>query len=173
MDSAGLRSLIRDIPDHPVAGVTYRDVTPLLGDAAGFAATIDGLASPFVGRCDMVVGIEARGFIFGAPVAHRLGVGFVPIRKPAKLPHETVSRSYALEYGVDTLEMHRDALGGNHRVLIVDDVLATGGTAEAAAALVALSGASLCGFAFVIEIAAFGGRARLGEHLVEVLVRYD
>ena len=156
-----------------MAGVTFRDVTPLLGDAAGFAAAVEALAAPFADRCDMVVGIEARGFIFGAPVAHRLGVGFVPIRKPAKLPHETVSRSYALEYGVDTLEMHRDALRRGHRVLIVDDVLATGGTAEAAADLVGSSGADVCGLAFVIEIAGLGGRARLGEHLVDVLVRYD
>lgn len=173
MDPAGVRSLIRDISDHPVPGVTFRDVTPLLGDATGFSTVVEALAVPFADCCDIVVGVEARGFIFGAAVAYRLGVGFVPIRKPAKLPHETVSRPYALEYGEDTLEMHRDALHSGQRVLIVDDVLATGGTAEAAAALVASSGASICGLAFVIEIAALGGRGRLGEHLVEVVVRYD
>ena len=173
MDPSGVRALIRDIPDFPTPGILFRDITPLLADAAGFGAVIEGLAEPFVGECDVVVGVEARGFIFGAPVAHRLGVGFVPIRKPEKLPHDTVTQSYDLEYGTDTLEMHRDALDANRRVLIVDDVLATGGTAAAAAALVISTGASVVGLAFVLEIAALRGRERLGNLPAHVLVRYD
>jgi adenine phosphoribosyltransferase len=170
MDSDQLRSYIRDIEDFPQAGVTFRDITPLLGDASAFDAAVEALASPFFGRVDVVAGVEARGFILAAPVARRLGAGFVPIRKPGKLPWETISQSYELEYGIDTLEVHVDAVGSGERVLLIDDVLATGGTAGAAVSLLEGTGASIVGVAFLLELEALGGRALLeGQPIHSVL----
>ena len=141
-----------------------------MADAAGFGAVVDGLSEPFMGECDIVAAVEARGFIFGAPVAHRLGVGFVPIRKPGKLPHERLSQPYALEYGEDMVEIHLDAVGPGSRVLIVDDVLATGGTAAASVALIEATGATIVAVAFVIELSGLGGRRRLGDHRIHSLL---
>lgn len=166
-----LKQLIREVPDFPQPGILFKDITTLLRDPEGFRTAIECLVEPHRGApLDQIVGIESRGFILGAAIADRLGVGFVPIRKPGKLPAETVSASYALEYGTDTLEMHRDALGGGHRVLIVDDLLATGGTARAAVNLVKECGAEVAGLAFLIELAGLNGRAQLpGEQLFAVM----
>ena len=162
MPAPDLRALIRDIPDWPQPGVGFKDITPLLGDAVGFAHVVDRLAEHFTGRgVDKVVGIEARGFVIAAPIAHRLGAGLVPIRKPGKLPWTTQSQEYALEYGSGTLEIHTDAVAAGERVAVVDDVLATGGTAAAAAALVEAIGGEVVGLGFVIELAFLGGAARL------------
>ena len=159
-----LAAHIRDIPDFPSPGIVFKDITPLLGHPAAFAATIDGLADPFIGRgITKVVGIEARGFVVAAPVAHRLGAGFVPARKPGKLPWGTASEAYELEYGTDSLEIHTDAVESGERVLIVDDVIATGGTAAATIRLVESLGGVVVGLAFVIELAFLGGAARLGD----------
>ncbi len=164
---------IRAIPDFPEPGILFRDITPLLADAGAMHATIDALTAPFGdARIDQVVGIESRGFLFGIPVAYLLGTGFVPIRKKGKLPSVTISEEYALEYGANTVEMHSDALRPGQRVLIVDDLLATGGTAAAATALVRLLGAEVVGLAFVIELAALNGRARLGDSPVFTLIEY-
>ena len=173
MDPLGIRSLVRDVADFPAPGVRFRDVTPLLADAAGFGAVVDALAIPFIDECDVVAAVEARGFIFGAPVAHRLGVGFVPIRKPGKLPHDRLSRSYALEYGEDALEIHVDAVAPGARVLVVDDVLATGGTAAASVALLESAGASVVAVAVVIELSGLGGRTQLGSQRVHSLLTYE
>lgn len=172
-DAAWLRSLIRDIPDHPAPGVTFRDITPLLGDPKALRVAVDALVDAFSGAgVDHVVGVEARGFILAAPVAYGLTAGFVPVRKPGKLPWRTHVAQYALEYGTDQLEIHVDALAPGQRVLIVDDVLATGGTAAATVGLVEGRGATLVGLGFLIELDALGGRAALGEHPVTSLVRY-
>jgi adenine phosphoribosyltransferase len=156
---------VRPIPDWPVPGVTFRDITPLLGQPDVFASVVDALAAAGdeLGPVDAVLGIEARGFIVGAPVALKLGVGFVPVRKVGKLPHETLAVSYALEYGEATVEIHADALAPGDRVLVVDDLLATGGTLEAAAALVAQAGATVVGYVVAIELPALGGRSRVGD----------
>jgi len=156
---------VRPIPDWPVPGVTFRDITPLLGQPDAFASVVDALAAAGdeLGPVDAVLGIEARGFIVGAPVALKLGVGFVPVRKVGKLPHETLAVSYALEYGEATVEIHADALAPGDRVLVVDDLLATGGTLEAAAALVAQAGATVIGYVVAIELPALGGRSRVGD----------
>ncbi len=156
---------VRPIPDWPVPGVTFRDITPLLAEPSAFAAVIDALAAAGreLGPVDAVLGIEARGFIVGAPVALALGAGFVPVRKEGKLPHETLSVSYELEYGTATVEMHADALKPGDRVLVADDLLATGGTLEAAAELVAQAGASVAGFVVAIELPVLEGRARVGD----------
>jgi adenine phosphoribosyltransferase len=168
-----LRGLVRDVPDHPQAGVVFKDITPLLADADAFRFAIEALAEPF-GRMAVthVVGIEARGFIVAAPVAHQLGAGFVPVRKAGKLPWQTVSQQYSLEYGTDTLELHVDGVGGGDRVLIIDDVLATGGTAHATAAMVAGTGATVVGLGFLIELEFLGGRSRLVDHKIASLLRY-
>jgi adenine phosphoribosyltransferase len=160
--AATLRRLIRDVPDYPHPGVMFKDITPLLADAAGFAAVIDALAS---GRnaIDKVVGIEARGFILAAPVACRLGVGFVPVRKQGKLPGATYSETYELEYGTATVEVKADAFRPGERVLMIDDVLATGGTAAATAQLIRRTGAEVVSFNVLIELGFLGGRARLTE----------
>lgn len=172
-DVAWLRSLIRDIPDHPTPGVVFKDITPLLADPKGLSVAVAAIVEAYEGMgVDHVVGIEARGFIFGAPVAHALGAGFVPVRKPGKLPWETVGEEYTLEYGTDRLEMHVDAVGRGNRVLVVDDVLATGGTAGATARLVEQSGATVVGLAFVIELTFLGGRGKLGDRPVVSLVEY-
>jgi adenine phosphoribosyltransferase len=159
--SLDLSRYVRDVPDFPKPGVVFRDLTPMLADAHAFAAAIDALVEPFrTAGVERVVGIEARGFIFGAAAAHALGAGFVPMRKPRKLPAKTIGVDYELEYGSDRLEMHADAFVRNERVLIVDDVLATGGTLAAAARLCALAGAAVVGAALVAEIGFLGGRSR-------------
>jgi adenine phosphoribosyltransferase len=171
-----LSQAIRDVPDYPSPGILFKDITPLLGDAALFAEAVAQLAAGHgpgsETPVDVVAGIEARGFIFAAPVALALGVGFVPIRKLGKLPHATVSAEYALEYGTATIEVHRDAFQPGQRVLLLDDVLATGGTAEAAAGLLEGLGAEVVAMTFLAEIAALGGRARLASRPVRSLLTY-
>lgn len=165
-------ALIRAVPDFPKPGIVFRDITPLLADAGSFARCIDALAEPWQGSgVQAVCGIESRGFIFGAALAQKLHAGFVPLRKPGKLPPPVVSVDYALEYGMDRLEARNDALHANERVLIVDDVLATGGTLDAACRLVDALGATLVGASVVIELAALQGRQRLpgGTHLHALL----
>ena len=160
-----LRDLIRTIPDHPKPGIKFRDITTLLGHAAGFRQTIDTFADRYAASgIDKVAGIEARGFILGGAIAHRLGAGFVPIRKRGKLPFQTVGHDYALEYGTDRVEMHLDAIGRGERVLLVDDLIATGGTAEAAAKLVELVGGEAVEICFVIDLPDLGGRKLLESH---------
>src|SRR5882672_4686706 len=162
-----LKSKIRSVPDFPKAGILFYDITTLLQDPSGLRASIDGLASPFTGAgIDLVVGIESRGFIFGAPVADRLGAGFAPVRKPGKLPAACVRESYALEYGTDALEIHEDAIKAGQRVLIVDDLLATGGTARAAAGLVRKIGGTVHALAFLIELVGLNGRAKLAGEAI-------
>jgi adenine phosphoribosyltransferase len=163
--AALIETWVRPIPDWPEPGVTFRDITPLLAQPEAFASIIDALveAGGELGPVDAVLGIEARGFIIGAPIALRLGAGFVPVRKEGKLPSETLSVSYALEYGEATVQIHADALQRGDRVLVVDDVLATGGTLEATGALVAQAGATLAGHVVAIELPALGGRSRLGD----------
>ena len=172
--SVDLAGFVRDIPDFPKPGVIFKDITPLLGDAAAFNGAVDGLAAPFEGQAiDKVLGIEARGFIFGAPVACRFGAGFVPVRKAGKLPWEIEREEYALEYGTDLLEIHRDAIAPGERVVIIDDVIASGGTAAATARLVETLGGTIAGFGFVIELAFLGGRAALGGLPATALLTYD
>ncbi len=159
-----LASLVRTIPDYPKPGILFRDITTLIQDGSGFRRATDLLADRYRARnVGKVAGVEARGLIFGAAVAASLGVGFVPVRKAGKLPHETVAETYALEYGTDTLEMHRDAVRAGERILLVDDLLATGGTAVAAANLVRRVGGVLEECAFVIELTGLPGRKRLAE----------
>lgn len=162
MNRSAMQSLIRSIPDFPIPGILFRDVTPLLKDKAGFHAAIDMMADAYAdARVDYVVAIEARGYIFGAPVAYRLGAGFIPVRKPGKLPFDKINVDYELEYGNNTLEMHADALANGERVLVVDDLLATGGTAAATGQLLQKFGAHVVGFAFLIELTALKGREKL------------
>ena len=166
-----LKQHIRHIPDFPKAGILFYDITTLLSHPEGFKATIDRLSSPYMDKgIDAVIGIESRGFILGGAVAQRIGAGFIPIRKPGKLPGKALKQSYALEYGTDALEMHEDAITKGQRVLIVDDVLATGGTAAAAARLVKSIGGELYGLSFLIELSFLNGRDKLpGERLFSVL----
>lgn len=169
-----LAPFIRDIPDFPKEGVVFKDITPLLGSGAAFAACIDGIAAAFEDRpVDKVIGVEARGFILAAPVALRLGAGFVPVRKPGKLPWEIERQEYELEYGTDLLEIHRDAVTPGERVLIVDDVLATGGTAAATTRLVEEVGGEVVGLGFLIELAFLSGRAGIGRYDIATLLTYD
>ena len=164
---------IRDIADYPTPGVTFRDITPLLGDAEAFRRAVDELVERFEGtNVSRVLGIEARGFILAAPVAYRTGAGFVPVRKAGKLPWAVVREEYSLEYGTDKLEIHRDAIRPGERVLVIDDVLATGGTAAATCRLVEELGGIVVGLGFLLEIAGLGGRARLGERTIESLATY-
>jgi len=156
-----LKTYIRDIRDFPKPGIVFKDITPLLTSGPAFQEVVDRIASRYRGRADMVLGIESRGFIIGAAVAYRLGVGFVPIRKPGKLPAENFGQDYELEYGADRLEIHRDALQPGERVLLVDDLIATGGTAEAAVKLIGTAGGSIVGCAFVIDLPDLGGRKKL------------
>jgi len=157
-----LKALVRTIPDYPKPGIRFRDITTLLKDPAGFQAVVDGIAGRYRGGgVSLVAGIEARGFIVGAAVAHALGAGFIPVRKAGKLPAATVGIDYALEYGTDRVELHLDAVTPGARVLLVDDLIATGGTAEAAARLLRLAGGTVEAAAFVIELPDLGGRARL------------
>ncbi|MDS1271326.1 adenine phosphoribosyltransferase [Lipingzhangella sp. LS1_29] len=172
---------VRDIPDYPKPGVVFKDITPLLADAATFATVVEALAAPFTTGAesgsegtlavpDVVVGIEARGFILAAPVAHALGAGFVPIRKQGKLPARTLSATYDLEYGSETMEMHADAFAPGARVLIVDDVLATGGTAAAAMDLVAKAGGTVHGLSFLLELGFLSGREQVPTARPHVLM---
>jgi adenine phosphoribosyltransferase len=169
-----LDGLIRDVPDYPQPGVVFKDITPLLGDRTAFAACVDALAAAGEkladGPIDKVVGIEARGFILAAPVSLALGAGFVPVRKAGKLPHETYAVSYALEYGEATLEVHKDAFRSEDRVLVVDDVLATGGTVEATVELVHSCGAEVAGVAVLMALSFLPGRERL-SHLPTAVLR--
>ncbi len=168
-----LRSKIRHVPDFPKPGILFYDITTLLADPTGFRETIDALAAPYAGQgIDRVVGIESRGFILAAALADRLGAGFVPIRKPGKLPAATLRESYALEYGTDALEIHADALGSGHHVLLVDDVLATGGTARAAVNLTQRLGSTLHGAAFLIELDFLKGRDQLPQIPITSVLRY-
>jgi adenine phosphoribosyltransferase len=164
MANFAYESLIVDIPDYPEPGVIFKDVTPLIADPQGFAAAIDEIAEHFMGKgITKVVGAEARGFLVGAPVAYRLGCGFVPARKPGKLPRDVYSESYALEYGTDELEIHKDALTADDRVLVVDDLIATGGTAVACAKIIQKSGAEFYGFACLMELAFLKPREIIGK----------
>jgi len=168
-----LYKTIRDVPDFPKPGILFKDITPLLLDPRAFRQAVDLMTAPFRGsRVTRVVSIESRGFLLGAPIALTLEAGLVPIRKPGKLPAARGRVEYALEYGTDALEMHRDAVGAGDRVLIVDDVLATGGTAEAAAKLVRAHGADVVGFTFLIELDFLKGRERLRGERAEALLHY-
>jgi adenine phosphoribosyltransferase len=159
-----LRSLVRSIPDYPKKGIVFRDITTLLGDARGFRAAIEALAGPYQEKgIDAVAGIEARGFILGGAVADRLGTGFVPIRKKGKLPWKTIGQEYTLEYGVDAIEIHEDAIRPGERIVLIDDLIATGGTALAAANLIRKSAGVLVGAAFIIDLPELGGAARLKQ----------
>jgi len=172
-DTRVLSGAVRDVQDFPKPGITFKDITPLLADPMAFSSAVDAIVVRFGrGSIDRVVGIEARGFIIAAPVAYHFGAGFVPLRKPGKLPYDTLSESYDLEYGQETLEVHTDAFSEGDRVLIVDDVLATGGTARAAIDLVERTGAVVAGLAFVIELAFLDGARRLEGHDYVSLLQY-
>lgn len=166
-----LAEFLRDVPDYPKPGILFKDITPLLASPAALAAAVDRLAALEVGAVDVVAGVESRGFLFGVPLALRLGVGFVPIRKPGKLPWKTNRIEYVLEYGTDAVEIHQDAVLPGQRVLMVDDLLATGGTMHACCALVEGCGATVAACAFVIELEFLGGRKRLEPHRTEALIR--
>ncbi len=169
-----LTSLIRDIPDFPEPGVVFKDITPVLADREAFAALVDALAEPFRDLgVDKVAGIEARGFTLATPVAERLGAGFIPVRKPGKLPYETVREDYSLEYGTDSLEIHTDAARSGEKVLLVDDVIATGGTAAAAIRLLRKIGAEVVGFSVFIELSFLDGVKKLDGVPFHALVTYD
>lgn len=169
-----LKSLIREVPDFPKPGINFYDITTLLKHPEGLRNTVDALASEFEGaNVDSVVGIEARGFIFAPALAYHLGAGFVPVRKPRKLPAECASISYDLEYGQDTLQIHRDAVGDGHRVIIADDLLATGGTARAVCDLVEQLGGTVVGLVFVVELEFLPGREKLAGYDVRSLIKYQ
>jgi adenine phosphoribosyltransferase len=169
-----LKRLIREVPDFPKAGINFYDITTLLKHPDGLRQTVDALASEFEGqKVDSVIGVEARGFIFAPALAYHLGAGFVPVRKPKKLPAECASISYDLEYGQDTLEIHRDAVGDGHRVIIADDLLATGGTARAVVDLVEQLGGTVVGLVFVVELEFLPGREKLAGYDVRSLIKYS
>ncbi|HEY6273479.1 MAG TPA: adenine phosphoribosyltransferase [Terriglobales bacterium] len=169
-----LKALIREVPDFPKKGILFYDITTLLKDRVGFATLIDALSEHYLNsQIDAVLAIEARGFIFGPALAYRLNAGFVPIRKPGKLPAETVKWSYELEYGLDTLEIHKDALKPGQKVIIVDDLLATGGTAQACVQLAKSLGAEITGLAFVVELDFLNGRKKFGGTEIFSLLHYD
>jgi adenine phosphoribosyltransferase len=168
-----LKQRIRHVPDFPKPGILFYDVTTLLDDRAGFKMALDAMAAPHAdSKVDLVVGIESRGFIFGAAIADRLGAGFAPVRKPGKLPSKTRRQTYALEYGTDALEIHEDAIEPSQRVLIVDDLLATGGTASAAVGLVRGLGGQVMGLQFLIELVGLNGRERLKGEQIGVVLKY-
>ena len=168
-----LRRTIRDVPDFPKKGIVFKDITPVLGDGAIYRRVVDELVARWKqSGIDQVVGIESRGFIFAAPLAYALGAGLSIVRKPGKLPWETIRESYSLEYGQDALELHIDSVGPGERVLVVDDLLATGGTAEAVGRLVTRQGAELVGYAFVVELSFLHGTRRLGAGKVDSLVTF-
>ncbi len=169
-----LKKLIREVPDFPKPGINFYDITTLLLDPEGLEQTIDALTEQCRGmEIDTIIGVESRGFIFATPLAYQLGAGFIPVRKPKKLPAEKVSISYDLEYGQDTLEMHKDAVGQGHRILIVDDLLATGGTARAVCDLVESVGGTVAGLLFVVELDFLNGRSKFDGYDVKSLIRYD
>jgi adenine phosphoribosyltransferase len=173
-DAAWLKEHVRDIPDFPRPGVTFKDITPLLADVKAFRFTVEALSDHFEGRTvDKVLGIEARGFIVAAPVAYRLGAGFVPVRKAGKLPWQVEKQEYVLEYGTDLLEIHRDALAPGQQALVIDDVMATGGTAAAAARLVECLGGTVAGLGFIVELAFLGGRGKLQGFDAVSLISYE
>ena len=168
-----LKAHIRDVPDFPQPGILFRDITPLLGNPVAMQYSIDAFAEQVTEyRPDYIVGIESRGFIFGMPLAYKMGVGFAPVRKPGKLPAAVHTASYALEYGNDTIEVHQDAFKPGSRVLIIDDLIATGGTAAATAELVEKTGSTVAGFGFVIELVGLEGRSKLPDVPVTVLLQY-
>jgi adenine phosphoribosyltransferase len=168
-----IESIIRDIPDFPKKGIIFKDITPLLKDAKAFEQTISDMAEPFLNeKIDYVIGAESRGFIFGAPLALKLGAGFVPVRKPGKLPYNTISEEYSLEYGTDKVEIHEDAVEKGKNVLIVDDLLATGGTCKACIDLVERLGGNISGIVFLIELLFLDGRKKLGERKIHSLIKY-
>src|SRR4051812_45835342 len=170
----GLKNLIREVPDFPKKGILFYDITTLLKDKLGFATLIDALSENYIGKdIDLVLGMEARGFIFGPALSYRLNAGFVPVRKPGKLPAETIKITYDLEYGSNCLEVHKDAIVKGQRVLIVDDLLATGGTAAATAGLVESLGGEIAGLAFVVELDFLKGRNKLAKYDVFSLIHYD
>ena len=174
MDCESLKKLIREVPDFPKPGILFYDITTLLKDRLGFAQLIDALTERYLNKdIDLVLGIEARGFIFGPALAYRLNAGFIPVRKPRKLPAETVKWTYELEYGSDTLEIHKDSIQRGQRILIVDDLLATGGTAKATAELASSLGADICGLGFVVELDFLKGRDKLKGYDVFSLLKYD
>lgn len=174
IDASWVRAHVRDIPDWPKPGVVFKDITPLLAHPKAYAATVDAIIAPFAPvDVHKVIGIEARGFIFAAPVAYRFAAGFVPVRKPGKLPYAIEREEYELEYGTDLLEIHRDAVHPGEQVLIVDDVLATGGTAAAACRLVERLGGEVVGLSFLIELGFLDGRARIAGRDAHSLVVYD
>jgi adenine phosphoribosyltransferase len=174
LNSDELKKLIREVPDFPKKGILFYDITTLLKNKVGLATLVDRLSEHYVDRkIDLVLGMEARGFIFAPALAYRLNAGFVPVRKVGKLPAETVKFDYALEYGVNSLEMHKDAIEKGQRVLIVDDLLATGGTAEATAKLAKLLGAQIVGMGFVVELDFLHGREKLKDYDVMSLLHYD
>lgn len=169
-----LKKLIREVPDFPKAGINFYDITTLLKHPEGLRQTVDALAAEYEGeKVDAVIGVEARGFIFAPALAYHLGTGFVPVRKPKKLPAECASISYDLEYGQDTLEIHRDAIGNGHRVIIADDLLATGGTAKAVCNLVEELGGTVAGLVFVVELEFLPGRQKLEGYDVRSLIKYQ
>ncbi|GAB4410517.1 MAG: adenine phosphoribosyltransferase [Anaerolineales bacterium] len=168
-----LAQMIRDVPDFPVKGILFKDITTLIKDPAAFREAVDRMAAPYEGmEIDLVAAIESRGFIFGAPLAYKLGAGFVPVRKPNKLPAETISASYTLEYGTNTLEMHKDAIQPGQRVLLVDDLLATGGSAKAAATLIEQLGGKVVGVAFLIDLTFLHGVEKLKGYDVFSVIQF-
>ena len=169
-----LKGLMREVPDFPKPGISFKDITTLLKSGEGLRAAVEAMLHPFAGEAiDLVVGIESRGFVLGAPMAVQLGCGFIPIRKPGKLPAATIRQEYALEYGTDAVEIHQDAITDNHeRVLMVDDLLATGGTMKAACQLVERLGGRIVGLGFLVELAFLGGRQRLDSYRIESLIQY-
>jgi len=167
-----IKEKIRSIPDYPKKGVLFRDITPLLRDGPLFRACIDAIAEHFEGHVDAVAGVEARGFIIGSAVAYKLGKGFIPIRKEGKLPYDKVKKTYSLEYGEETIEIHKDALAKGERILLVDDLLATGGTAKASCELIESLGGKIAGVAFIIELTDLHGRDKLSDKDVFTLVKY-
>lgn len=173
MDAVNLQSYIRDIPDFPKPGIIFKDITPLLGNCEALDAAMKRLAEPFVDLgITKVVGIEARGFLFAPSVAMTLGAGVVPVRKPGKLPYKTEKYTYDLEYGTDTIEIHHDAIEPGEKVLIIDDLLATGGTVDAACQLVRILGGEIAGIAFLIELGFLNGREKLNGYKVHSLIKY-
>ena len=173
-DVSHLLELIRDVPDFPEEGIIFKDITPMLQNAEAFRAAVDMAAEPLMGEgIDVVLGAEARGFVIGAPLAYKIGAGFALVRKPGKLPWEKTRATYELEYGTDALEIHKDAVSPGMKVLIADDVLATGGTASACVSLVESLGGQVHGLSFLIELAFLNGRERLAPHPVSSLIRYN
>lgn len=173
MELEQLKNKIRDIPDFPKEGIVFKDITPLLGDVEAFQTVVDTFAKRYADKSiDAVVGIDARGFIFGGALAYRIDAAFVPVRKSGKLPHKTHRVEYALEYGTDKIEMHIDALSPNHRVVIIDDLLATGGTAEATCELIEKTGATVVECAFVVELGFLNGREKLKDREIFSLIQY-